>query len=765
LNYLAHSFEKNEIVSAVFFILAIKIAYMRQLLLTTAALVTINSLSAQKKLTEYVNPFIGTAAHGHTYPGATIPFGMVQLSPDNGTAGWDWSSGYHYSDSMIAGFSHTHLSGTGIGDLTDISVLPIVNRPIDTSTIRSSFAHDQEMASPGFYQVRLKTFDIDASFTTSIRCGFHKYVFPASNSAAIRINLGFAVNWDKPTECYIKQVDDTTFVGYRFSEGWAKKQKVYFALRTTKTVRELTCFVDGKAQNSREYKGKNVLAFLQFSTKKDERVLMKVGISTADIEGALASLDEIKDWNFDAAKESAANIWERELRKVQIRTENEALKTSFYTALYHTYLAPVIFTDRYGNYKNTKGETDHAQQTLFTVHSLWDTYRAANPLLTITQTELVPKIINSYLSFYKSHGLLPVWDLQFHETNTMTGYHCIPVVADAILKNMKGFNYEFAYEAMKKSAMQDIRGTDAYRKYGYLPYTTRGESVTITLEYAYDDWCIAQVAKKLGKQDDYKEFTKRAASYKPLFDKSTGFFRGKDSVGNFITRFDPYELQHDGEQSEYTEGNAWQHSFYVPHDVRGLAKLHGNKELLIAKLDSLFTTPFPTKGFVLDVSGLIGQYAHGNEPSHHIAYMYSALGEPAKCADWVRKICQTMYSDKADGLCGNEDCGQMSAWYVFSVLGMYPMNPTSGEFVFGSPLMDEAVLQLPDSKLLRIVVNKNSDKNKYIQSIKLNGEAYSNVYLKYNDLMRGGTLEIEMGDSPSAKFGKDVTDWPYSMTK
>ncbi len=722
--------------------------------------VRVQAQDAPKPIISYVNPFIGTAAHGHTYPGATLPFGMVQLSPDNGTQGWDWCSGYNYSDSFIAGFSHTHLSGTGIGDLYDVSVLPMTNVTPDTLPVHSKFSHTEEKASPGYYSVRLKDYDVQAELTTGVRSGFHRYIFPASQNSCIRINLGFAINWDKATECYIKQLNDTTFVGYRFSTGWAKNQKVFFAIRTSKIIRQTVSFVDNKKVEGTEWKGKDVKTYLMFATKQGDRVLMKVGLSMADIDGALASMTEIPDWNFEVAKTNAESIWERELRKIQIKTNDSVLKETFYTALYHTYQAPTIFTDRLGNYKGVKGDVQNSKQMLLTTQSLWDTYRAANPLLTITQTELVTNIINSYLTFYQQNGLLPVWDLHFNETNTMTGYHAVPIIADAILKGIKGFNVQLAYEAMKASAMQNIRGTDAYRKYGYLPYTTRGESVTITLEYAFDDWCIAQVARRLGKNDDYNEFMKRASSFKALFDKKTGFFRGKDSLGVFIKKFDPYALQHDGEQSEYTEGNAWQHGFYAPHEVQGLAKLHGGRDKLTLKLDSLFNTTGPVVGFVSDVTGLIGQYAQGNEPSHHIPYIYTAIGEPAKAADILRKICATQYTNKTDGLCGNEDCGQMSAWYVWTVLGFYPMNPASGEYVFGSPLMDEAALQLPDGKMLRIIAQNNSSQNKYIQKVTLNGSPYNSNFFRHGDLMNGGILTIEMGPKPSRKWGKKEDGFP-----
>jgi predicted alpha-1,2-mannosidase len=729
-----------------------------------SVLIVFSLTVSSQKIIDYVNPFIGTGGHGHTYPGATLPFGMVQLSPDNGTQGWDWSSGYNYSDNTIAGFSHTHLSGTGIGDLCDISVMPITGRQPDTMKVRSSFSHADEKASPGYYSVRLRDFNVQAELTSTVRCGMHKYTFPASNSSSIRFDLGFAINWDKTTETYFRRVNDSTFVGHRFSTGWAKNQKVFFAVRISKPIKSLTIFADKKKVNSDEVKAKDLLAYLNFNTSANEVIYMTVGLSFADIEGAVESLNEIRTWDFNAVRKSAEETWERELRKIQVNTSDEEVKKTFYTALYHTYLAPIIFSDRFGNYKGVKGDVKNGKM-IMTVQSLWDTFRAANPLLTITQTELVPAIINSYLAFYDQNGLLPVWDLQFNETNTMTGYHAVPVIADAIMKDIKGFDYEKAYTAMKASAMQNIRGADLYRQSGFLPSDKSGESVTITLEYAFDDWCIAQVAKKLGKTADAEMFSKRAQSWKNLFDKNTGFMRGKKTDGKWVEPFDPYQSEHDG-KSPYTEGNAWQHSFFVPHDVEGLKRSFTNEQGLMNKLDSLFTTTkkITGKNISPDISGLIGQYAHGNEPSHHIAYMYNFLQKPAKTAERVREIMNTMYSTKPDGLSGNEDCGQMSAWYVFSALGFYPVNPASGQYVIGSPIVDQSIMFLPGGKSFRVLATNNSDKNIYIQSATLNGKPYSKNYITHQDIMNGGVLELTMGNKAGKKWGTKDGDVPASMT-
>lgn len=703
------------------------------------------------KPNQYVNPFIGTGGHGHTYPGATVPFGMVQLSPDNGTQGWDWSSGYNYSDTVIAGFSHTHLSGTGIGDLCDISVMPTIGIKPDTVSVKSGFSHAKEQASPGFYSVFLNRYGINAAFTTTKHCGLHQYTFPAGADATIRFDLGFAINWDWATQCSFKQLNDTTFVGYRYSSGWAQDQRVYFAIRLSKPIKKLVLFKNKQQFEANNATAKYVKAHLVFNTQQGEKIMMKVALSMANEAGAIAGLQEIKGWNFNAVKNKAAAQWEKELGKITIKSKDTAFKTIFYTSLYHTYLAPTIFNDYLGNYKGADGKIHQSVKDIYSVQSLWDTFRAANPLLTLTQPERVANIINSYLAFYKQKGLLPVWDLHFNETNTMTGYHAVPIIADAILKNIKGFDINLAYKAMVASAMQNVRGTNYYRQYGYLPLDKSGESVTITLEYAFDDWCIAQVAKQLGKTKDYTYFMQRSASYKQLFDEQTGFFRAKTSDRKWATPFNPFTSDYPN-ASPYTEGNAWQHNWFVPQNVPAHIALMGGKQKYLAKLDSLFTVPaIRTANTPSDVTGLIGQYAHGNEPSHHIAYLYNLAGQPKKTADKTRQIMETLYTDKPDGLCGNEDCGQMSAWYVFSALGFYPLNPANGQYVFGSPLIDKATIKLPNHKFFSIIVKNNSIKNNYIASITLNGKIYTKNYLAHSVIQKGGVLVVNMKKKIPAK--------------
>lgn len=724
---------------------------------------------AQDSLISYVDPFIGTGGHGHTYPGVGLPFGMVQLSPDNGREGWDWCSGYHYSDTLIAGFSHMHLSGTGIGDWLDISVIPLLTPLPDSARgVKIGFSHDNEDASPGYYRVTLAN-GIQAELTATERCGYHRYMFPQGNPPVIRFDLAFHVNWDTPTETHITVLNDSTLIGYRYSTGWAQVQRVYFAARTSAPIQKAILNDGHSASDMTDMtetydKGEGVSAQLLFDSASDNTIELKVALSMTSYDKALATLGEIPDWGFQQVKKSAADKWEKELQKVSIHTASEKLKRVFYTALYHTALAPTLYSDADGTYKNARGDIHSLPDGLqrYTLFSLWDTFRALKPLFTITQPERYTDILNSLLAFYDENGLLPVWDLSTWETNTMTGYHAIPVLADAILKDWPGLDAERAYTAMLKSAHQDIRGVPDYIEYGYLPQDKAGGSVTITLEYAFDDWCIAQVAKKLGKTADYATFMNRAKSYTHLFDPATGFMRAKNSDGKFVEPFDPFWSEHDFDKSQYIEGNAWQHSFFVPHDVRGLANLYGGNEGLLAKLEELFSASSEMHGENIspDASGFIGQYAHGNEPSHHIAYLYNYLGEAPKTQERVRLIVDSMYHDGPDGYAGNEDAGQMSAWVVWSIAGMYPVNPASGEYVFGSPIADETHFVLPNGKSFTIKALNNSNKNLYIQSITLNGEPYDLTYLRHRDLLSGGELVFKMGPKPSKRFGRKPETWP-----
>jgi predicted alpha-1,2-mannosidase len=709
-------------------------------------------------LTQYVNPFMGTANHGHVYPGATVPFGMVQLSPDNGTQAWDWCSGYNWISDTIVGFSHTHLSGTGIGDLYDISMMP-TQENIDFSkritpkenVYAARFSHENENASPGFYQVKLDN-GIEVNLTASERVGFHSYNFPKGKNATLLLDLGFAMNWDSPTETYLNfDLEKKLITGYRFSTGWAKNQRVFFAAEFSDPIQNYKIADSTSTLTKTEnYQGKYLRTQLEFGAI--ENLKIKVGLSTANEAGAIASLKEISNWDFDQTKKAANDLWEKELSKIVIQTPDEDLKKIFYTSLYRTCLAPIKMSDNNGNYKGVDNKIHTAKGfTKYGIFSLWDTFRAANPLYTITQKDKVNDFVKSLLSHYEEYGLLPVWSLLGNETNTMTGYHAIPVIVDAYLKGYRDFEVELAFEAMKKSASQDIRGTNFYREYGYIPYDKAGQSVTRTLEYAFDDWCIAQMAKALGKEKDYQEFSKRAKSYEAMFDASTGFMRAKYTDGKWKTPFDPQFSDHNFDVAEYTEGNAWQHSWFTPHAPNELIQLHGGKDNFVKKLDSLFVVDSTIEGENAspDISGLIGQYAHGNEPSHHIAYFYNFAGQPHKTQAIVREILATQYNSGPTGLCGNEDCGQMSAWYVFSSMGFYPFNPAAGKYVFGSPLFEKIEIPVKNNKTFTLVANNVSAENKYIKSVKWNGEDYDKFYLTHEDLMSGGVLEMEMVNQPN----------------
>ncbi|WP_312138596.1 GH92 family glycosyl hydrolase [Sphingobacterium sp.] len=743
---------------------------LKSIFLSTVILMSASHAEAQK-LTQYVDPFIGTGGHGHTFPGATVPFSLVQLSPDNGKNGWDWVSGYHISADSIAGFSHMHLSGTGIGDWLDIAIMPMLkpikNYKVDT---RVAFSHDKEKASPGYYAVQLNN-QILARLTATERVGYHQYQFPASSEPTIRLDLNHAFNWDKPTDTEIQILNDSTVIGKRYSYGWANQQHIYFAIRFSSPFKQY--LLNGKESNAKKLRIENQgklaepAVNAQFVFTSGKQIELKVALSTSNEQKALLALNEIPNWSFEQVKTQAEQKWEKELGKIEVESKDDRLKRIFYTALYHTAISPTLYSDQDGAYKNYKGEQykmpNNGQR--YTLFSLWDTFRALKPLFTITQPERYTDIINSMLAFYDENGLLPVWDLSTFETNTMTGYHAIPVIADAILKDWPGIDQERAYQAMLASAHQSIREVPAYIEYGYVPQDVNGGSVTKTLEYAFDDYCISLVAKKLGKQEDYKKFTKRAKSYVNHFDPQSGFMRAKKKDGKFIEPFDPFYSEHDFDKSQYIEGNAWQHSFFVPHDVRGLANLFPKKDGLDKMLDKLFAAPSHMTGENQspDASGFIGQYAHGNEPSHHIAYMYNYIGKPWKTQEKVRAIIDSMYHDRPDGYAGNEDAGQMSAWAVWSMMGLYPASPVNGEYIFGSPVLDAATIQMPSGKLFRISAKNNSKKNIYIRSIRLDGKKYTKSYITHSEMMKGGDLVFEMSPTPNKKFGNKRRDQGTSM--
>ncbi len=1022
------------------------------------------SFAPEEDLTQFINPMIGTGGHGHTYPGATVPFGMVQLSPDNGVNGWDWCSGYHYSSDKIVGFSHTHLSGTGIGDMMDIAFMPSVSKPNKELKLRSSFHHEmEEEASPGRYFVVLRENLIQVNLTATKRAAFHHYSFPPTfyeELPIITVNLAHSYNWDSATEAEINIENETTISGYRKSKGWAAEQQIYFVAQFSENIKSHR-LIDGEQKSeAKTLRGKGVRGDFYFSQQQTRRpIRVKVGISATSIEAAKRNLEaEIPHWNFGQTADEAKAAWNRELQKVKLKTENRKLKTTFYTSLYHAYLAPTLFNDVDGSYRGADGKIHKGTFDNYTTFSLWDTFRAAHPLYTILQPERVDSMAQSMMAFYREHGLLPVWSLMGNETNTMIGYHSIPVIVDAIQKGLTKIDEKEAFEAMKKGAFQRTRGLQYYqlpeyttreklyeklkrndmkaieteqafelhinlvagyaktiggntigyhssqpnvnealiartaknkniiewetasiagktsrtstnattlktntkshdvsfvwlfgidvdkkghkfdlyvngekwftfnspkdrsqtsfeiplakkgatlnfrathidgygdmfgymwltlpaevagndplrlkvvgedagtddwymvfehtvgnrmtvsnvyelaadgfvfqffrvdiesteiigdvriefrekkeeilyrpnftmffvslgvglntvfifngkvdkdtpydfrlaigeqhfheqvftlrpvKPFGYIPADLENESVSKTLEYAYDDWCIAQLAKRLNKPEDYKLFSERSEVYKNLFDKNVGFMRGRLSDGSWKTPFSPKFSSH--RQDEYTEGNAWQYSWFVPHDVEGLIALMGGREAFIKKLDQLFNESSVIEGTSVspDISGLIGQYAHGNEPSHHIAYLYTLAGAHHKTENIVRQITSTLYNDTPDGLCGNEDCGQMSAWYIFSTLGFYPVNPASNVYVLGTPHFDKVEIDVGNGKTFTVLANRLSDTNKYIQSVTLNGKPLSVPFIKHQEIMNGGKLVFEMGSKLNEKL-------------
>ena len=709
----------------------------------------------------YVDPYIGTGGHGHTFLGVTAPFGAVQIGPNNINKGWDWCSGYHYSDSIVIGFSHLHLNGTGCSDTGDILFMPYTGKartqpgtqqdPL--SGYASYYSKDNERALPGYYEVLLKTHRTKVELTASDRVAFHRYTFPKDVEKHVMINLKDANGDDRPTDTYLEQINDTVIRGYRYSTGWSKKQQIYFSAVFSQPV-HLTLYHDSVQVAGNRLQGLDVKGNVAVAPVVEE-LGVKVGISPVSMENAMDNIgQEIKDWNFENIVAETTGKWNAELSKLQVETTDTVAKRIFYTALYHAFMQPIMFNDCSGEYRGTdKNIYGDPGFTNYTVFSLWDTYRAAHPLYTLVQPERVPDFINSMLAIYEQQGRLPVWHLYGSDTNEMIGIQSVPVIADAILKDVKGFNYERAYQAMKASMMSDYKGLSYVTDLEYIPADKENESVAKGLEYAIADWGVAQVARKLGKTEDYEYFSKRALAYQNYWDKDTHFFRGKNRDGSWVTPFNPVHSTH--RNDAYCEGNGWQYTWLVPHDVEGLISLFGSKEAFVSKLDSLFLVNEDLGDAASpDISGLIGQYAHGNEPGHHTVYLYSFVGQQWKTAEKVDYILSHMYSDLPDGLQGNEDCGQMSSWYVFSALGFYPVNPSDGMYVLGRPIFDKVVLTLPENKVFEIRANNNSAENKYIQSIELNGQPYNKLYISHADIMAGGTLVFTMGNRPNEQFGK-----------
>ena len=757
-------------------------------LLGAMAIFSCNKASDTPSLTGYVDPKIGSGGHGHVFVGANVPFGMVQLGPTSIPQEWDWCSGYHDSDSTVIGFSHTHLSGTGIGDLFDITVMPVVGdsltyargREADPQSGLWSYAdRSKEVAKPGYYSVPLTRYGITAELTASSYVGMHRYTFPQAENAGMVFNLLHGGCWDRPMDAYIEVVDPQTGLpvekvdgtetgssetdgtsqsgtalrGYRFSRGWADDQKIYFYAEFSKPFTSID-FINFEVQIWQdEFKVMPGYAHAHFQTEEGEQVLMKVALSSTSMEGAYENMKTNPGWDFDATAAQANALWNEELGRIRIETPDETAKKIFYTALYHTMIAPSEFSDNDGTYRGADGKThDNPGFRSYTTFSLWDTYRAAMPLYSIYQPERYQDFIETMLDIYDKQGKLPVWHLHGCETNCMVGSPGIMPVADAIVNGFA--DAERAFEAMKASAMNPERGQGQRMKYGYIPCDLMNESVAYDLEYAVADGAIANAAKYLGKEEEYAYFNERSKSYKHLFDKELGFIRGKDSKGDFRENYSPFASTHRAD--DYCEGNGWQYTWLVPHDVKGLVECFGGKDALINKLDSLFLVSSVIEGEESspDISGLIGQYAHGNEPSHHILYLYTMAGEPWKAADKIREVLSTLYSDKKDGLSGNEDVGQMSAGYVMSSMGFYQVEPGSGRYWFGSPIFDKVSINvgLAEDRYFTIKTENYSVENRYIQSITLNGKAYTKGYIEHKDIMAGGELVIKMGPKPKVWY-------------
>ena len=706
--------------------------------------------------TAYVDPKIGTGGHGHVFYGANVPYGFVQLGPTSIPQSWDWVSGYHVSDSTVIGFPHTHLSGTGIGDLHDINVMPVTGKVTYARGDNSSYEtglwsysdRSKEKVVPGYYKTHLSRYNVDVELTATKRVGFHKYTYLSDEKPSIVFDMVNGGCWDKPTEALVRIINDSTINGYRYSKGWANNQKIFFHAEFSRKFDGVEFIVDGNTLNeAQEGKGEKMFARVNFAENDGKPIYLKVALSPVSEDGAKLNMQtELSGWDFNKVIADAKDAWNDELGKVKInKCSDDNAKKIFYTALYHSMFAPSEFCDVNGDYYGADNKMHKSEGFKnYTTFSLWDTYRAAQPLMTILHPEKMSDIINTMITIYRQQGKLPVWHLMGCETNCMVGNPGVPVVADAILKGIKGFDYELAYEALKESSMLGERGMEHRIEYGFIPSDKMLESIAYDMEYALADWSVAQAALKMGKQEDYEYFLKRSKSYKNYFDPSTGFMRGKMLDGSWRTPFSPYSSSH--REDDYCEGNAWQYTWLVPHDIEGLTECFGSKDKLIGKLDSLFIA----KGDMgdsssPDISGLIGQYAHGNEPSHHITYLYTLLGQPWKTADRIKEVLNTMYSTNPDGLSGNEDVGQMSAWYILSSLGFYQVEPAGGKFVFGYPLFENVELKVENGTFT--IEKENSGKNNnYIQSIILNGTEYNKPWIDYNDIIKGGSLKFIMGD-------------------
>lgn len=725
--------------------------------LSACVLMMVGCTSPQPKdinLAELVNPLIGTDFTGNTYPGAQAPFGMVQLSPDNGLPGWDRISGYFYPDSTIAGFSHTHLSGTGAGDLYDVLFMPVTlpyKEAEEPLGIHSMFDHQDEHAHAGYYSVLLKDYNILAELTATPRCGIQRYTFPEGNSAVI-LNLKKAMNWDFTDDTHIEVVDNRTVKGYRISEGWARDQRVYFCTRFSRPFDGID--IDSTAiTKDDKVIGNAVVATFSFNTQANDQLVVVTALSGVSMDGAVSNMmAEATHDDFDAYRARAEKTWNEALGCIEVTGDNQDDKVNLYTALYHSMLAPTLYSDVDGKYF---GPDKQIHQTEgwdnYNTFSLWDTFRAAHPLFTYTATDKVGDMVNSFIAFFEQNGRLPIWNLWGLETDMMIGYHAVPVIVDAYLKGIGNFDAEKALQACVASAnIDEYRGIGIYKKKGFIPYNqvdkynAENWSLSRTLEYAFDDYCIAVMAQKMGKTELAQEFFARSANYKNVYNPASGFMQPIDDKGVFLPNFSP-----DDYSEHICESNAWHYFWSVQHDVKGLIELIGGQDKFAAKLDSMFTyVPANTEDLPLFSTGMIGQYAHGNEPSHHVIYLYNKVRQPWKAQKYAAQVMQQLYLNAPAGLCGNEDCGQMSAWYIFSAMGFYPVNPVSGEYEIGSPLFPEMKLHLQNGKTFTVLAHNANHDNIYIQSVKVNGQPYDCSYITHEQIMAGATVEFEMGPQP-----------------
>lgn len=753
-----------------------------------------------RNLCDFVDPFIGTQEMGHTFPGAAVPFGMVQLSPETDTVQYEkngkynpdvyrYCAGYQYTDKTIVGFAHTHFSGTGHSDLGDFLMMPTTGKlKLNPGTAdkpgsgyRSSFSHDTEVAEPGYYKVKLNDYDITAELTATTHAGFHKYSFQEKDTAHIIFDLNYNIyDYDeKVLWSYARVENDTLVTGYRVTRGWARTRYLYFAMAFSKPIKNYGFRNDenviykgfwrkfNQNRNFPEIAGRKVCAWFDFENNTNQEVKVKLAISAVSTEGALKNLmAEIPHWDFEKTRKEASESWEKELEKVRITAPADQLK-SFYTSLYHIYLNPVTYNDVDGQYRGLDNNIYKADNfTNYSVFSLWDTYRALHPLFTILQPERANDMVISMLKHYDQsvHKLLPVWSHFSNENWCMIGYHAVPVIADAYMKGIRNYDVNKAFEAMiASSTHKSYDGIGAYMQYGYVPYDLASNSASLTLEYGYDDWTIARMAQSLGKKTEADIYMKRAQSYKNLFDLKVGFIRAKDSKGNWKQPFNPLKTTGEG----YIEGNAWNYTFYEPHDVAGYISLLGGEKKFVNRLDSLFTMHLSDEFFEesedIDRVGIVGGYVHGNEPSHHIPYLYNYAGMPWKTQEKIHQIMRTKYIPAPDGLCGNDDCGQMSAWYIFSSLGFYPVCPGSNEYVIGSPCVEAASIMLENNKVFTMKAPALSDKNIYIQDVTLNGKPYHYTFITHETVMNGGELVFRMGNKPNKKWGTSVQSRPYSV--